>query len=654
MDPERITSGLNGSGPNDSFRVGDHLVTPSANEIDGVRVESKAMEVLVALAAAAPGVLSSATLLERVWPNVVVVDNVVHQAVAHLRKALGDEAHAPRYIGTIPRRGYRLVAEVRREASDARASPPAISSVAVPSIEPLRASWGASKPWLAVCIAAVVAAAAALLVFGPDLGSRPSPNNNDGRIEVGTFEPLTKTAELERFAKGTGGTVVRVLATNSIKAIERDSAGAGSGGVSTGDAEFALHGRVDRDGDDLVASADIVNRRDGLVLWSLTKRRDAMQLQVLQEQFSASIAIVLRCGLDIRRLSGDSSTDLLAQYLRLCEAIHDNQWEQTPELTRRIVETAPQNAVSYGIQSVLNALLTVLPTSSGASRPPAEIARLRKIVYDSARIAAEIDPRIDSAYARAVVVDPAVGLAEREKLLQKSIEDEAETGAAYAYGTLLWKVGRIREAYTYVERAVNENPLETKYLVDSAFLGAWLGNVQAARDAYKDMRGKQILTDAQADEQLFRTELFFGDPAIAKALNAGDKITPERCEKGFVDAVGGHTRLSEEEMDALCPDGWDVFYGYLGYVDKAFLRAEATGTPDVDPLSAGNRGLFIPHMRVVRADPRFMPLAARLGLVDYWLETDHWPDFCTTEKLPYDCKEAALAARAEDAARNLR
>ena len=40
-----------------------------------------------------------------------------------------------------------------------------------------------------------------------------------------------------------------------------------------------------------------------------------------------------------------------------------------------------------------------------------------------------------------------------------------------------------------------------------------------------------------------------------------------------------------------------------------------------------------------------MPFAASLGLVDYWLESDRWPDFCASEKLPYDCKEAALSAR---------
>ena len=55
--------------------------------------------------------------------------------------------------------------------------------------------------------------------------------------------------------------------------------------------------------------------------------------------------------------------------------------------------------------------------------------------------------------------------------------------------------------------------------------------------------------------------------------------------------------------------------------------------------------LYLPYMRSVRADPRFMPFAASLGLIDYWLESDRWPDFCASEKLPYDCKEAALSAR---------
>ena len=51
-------------------------------------------------------------LLDRVWPDVVVVTNVVYQAIAQLRKALGDEARAPRYIECVPRRGYRIIVDV--------------------------------------------------------------------------------------------------------------------------------------------------------------------------------------------------------------------------------------------------------------------------------------------------------------------------------------------------------------------------------------------------------------------------------------------------------------------------------------------------------------------------------------------------------------
>jgi DNA-binding winged helix-turn-helix (wHTH) protein len=64
------------------FRLGDRRITPEANDIDGTRVEAKSMDVLVALVNAAPAVVSARELLDRVWPDVAVVDNVVYQAVA--------------------------------------------------------------------------------------------------------------------------------------------------------------------------------------------------------------------------------------------------------------------------------------------------------------------------------------------------------------------------------------------------------------------------------------------------------------------------------------------------------------------------------------------------------------------------------------------
>ncbi len=208
-----------------------------------------------------------------------------------------------------------------------------------------------------------------------------------------------------------------------------------------------------------MASADLVNRRDGLVLWSITQKHPAEQTPLLEEQFSVAVAGTLRCALRLRGLAnGDRSTDLFAQYLRLCEAF-GNDIEQSPELARRLVETAPQYASSYEIQATANAYVTIIRTPG--YRPPAEIARLRKIVYDSAKIAAEMDPRFDPLLARAVVVDPAVGLAQREHYLQQSMAMGADDKAAvlWAYGSLLVSVGRSREARTALERAVKENPL---------------------------------------------------------------------------------------------------------------------------------------------------------------------------------------------------
>ena len=54
---------------------------------------------------------------------------------------------------------------------------------------------------------------------------------------------------------------------------------------------------------------------------------------------------------------------------------------------------------------------------------------------------------------------------------------------------------------------------------------------------------------------------------------------------------------------------------------------------------------FYPSTTSLRQDRRFMPLAARLGLIDYWRASGQWPDFCAEPGLPYDCKaEAAKAA----------
>ncbi len=100
----------------DRFRVGDWLVEPGLNRIshDGsaVQLESKAMDVLAVLARRAGEVVSHGELQDVIWQTEFVSYNTVVGRIYELREALGDDAKDPRYVETIPKRGYRLIAEV--------------------------------------------------------------------------------------------------------------------------------------------------------------------------------------------------------------------------------------------------------------------------------------------------------------------------------------------------------------------------------------------------------------------------------------------------------------------------------------------------------------------------------------------------------------
>jgi len=77
-----------------------------------VRVEARTMRVLLCLAERPGQVVSSDELLDKAWAGVAVSQDSVYQAVASLRRMLGDDPRQPAYIATVPRMGYRLVAAV--------------------------------------------------------------------------------------------------------------------------------------------------------------------------------------------------------------------------------------------------------------------------------------------------------------------------------------------------------------------------------------------------------------------------------------------------------------------------------------------------------------------------------------------------------------
>lgn len=101
------------------FRVGAWQIEPTSREAsDGVRtrrLSPKALQVLQQLAHAEGEVVRRSDLLQAVWPDVIVGDESLTQAVAELRRALGRSPSGDALIDTVPKAGYRLKAELTRE-----------------------------------------------------------------------------------------------------------------------------------------------------------------------------------------------------------------------------------------------------------------------------------------------------------------------------------------------------------------------------------------------------------------------------------------------------------------------------------------------------------------------------------------------------------
>ena len=157
-----------------------------------------------------------------------------------------------------------------------------------------------------------------------------------------------------------------------------------------------------------------------------------------------------------------------------------------------------------------------------------------------------------------------------------------------------------------------------------AFLGDW-----AEVDRLLDPAAKRPLREFQDGLAFIRTKR---DPTPENIANIHRALEAYFTKTGGVDV----SRL--------------VYAAHLGLVDEAYRTAEvanlgARGTEDdlMGPDGYRPALLFQAGMPELRNDPRFVPLCARLGLVEFWLETGKWPD--CAEEVPYDFKAECEKAR---------
>ncbi|HEV2852153.1 MAG TPA: winged helix-turn-helix domain-containing protein [Thermoanaerobaculia bacterium] len=223
------------------FQLGDWVVRQAEGTLSlgdqSARLEPRVMDMLVYLAAHPERVVSKEELIEAVWGGSFVEEGALSQAVHSLRKALGDDARQPRYIQTIPKRGYRLVAPVvLGEPGEENAGPEAASPAPeplAPSRQPMPLSRsGRRGRVLLLALAAALAVAAVALWMLRDLQSadrraleESAPVEAEGtRIVVLPFENLGKPEDAY-FADGLTEEITKDLASLlSLQVISRTSA----------------------------------------------------------------------------------------------------------------------------------------------------------------------------------------------------------------------------------------------------------------------------------------------------------------------------------------------------------------------------------------------------------------------------------------------
>src|ERR1700740_1092688 len=129
--------------PNSVVRFATYEVSLQSGEMRKagfrIRVQQQPMKLLAILLEHPGEVVTREELRSRVWPNESFgdFDQALNIAVGKLRSALGDSAENPRFIETLPKRGYRFIAEVSVLDADARPKRPGSVSGDLPAVEPV-------------------------------------------------------------------------------------------------------------------------------------------------------------------------------------------------------------------------------------------------------------------------------------------------------------------------------------------------------------------------------------------------------------------------------------------------------------------------------------------------------------------------------------
>ncbi len=429
------------------------------------------------------------TFFARLWPDdhTGVLDDNLNTAVRKLRLALNDSAHHPRFIETVPKRGYRFVAPVISEEKNNVEGSPDGTRLEQGAIEPPPPARRHAATWLTrslVIATLVVAVVTGIALLRPDADVPADPLAAESRGEFDTlailpFVNASGDPRDEYFSDGLAEELMdRLSNASEFRVVSRTSAFALKGqnfdaqeiGRLLG-ADSLVEGSVRRDGNRLRITVRLVDSRDGYQLWSETYDRRMADVFEVQDDIAYSVANAL-LGRLLRPAEADelaaTVTDPVAydHYLKGRFNWHRRTGPamlSAVEHLETAVALAPEYAPAWvGLGDAYAVLGFYDYLAPGDAFPKAQNAANRALQLDPGNA-----PAIATLGYTALYYD--WNLPEAEARFLQSIAlapDNSKTHQWYA--NLLTAAGRFDEAEQEMRRAQQLDPLS---LIASAALG---------------------------------------------------------------------------------------------------------------------------------------------------------------------------------------
>src|ERR1044072_5922860 len=487
-----------------------------------VPLTPKLVDTLVVLVEHRGHVLSKDELMESLWPDSFVEESSLTQNISLLRKALNDNGNSGQYIETIPKRGYRFVADVRELEQpnqeiilhertstqilieDEQVVPEPVISETNP--RPLRVgSLDVPQKYLAALAVVIILTGASVVGYRWSKARANSGGLVISSVAVLPFQTIGPKTEQDVVGLGMANALIiklsqidqmRVLPTSSVSRFVGRAQEAAQIGRDLG-VDAVLDGTIQRDGARVRVTGQMIRSSDGTTIWSGKYDTNYSNIFELQDKISSEVgtAMIPNLRKDTKDRLADHLTDSKEAYDAYITGFYYWNRRNSANLSKAIeyLERAIQKDRNFARAHALLADCYFLASQDGydlMSSPQS----LQK-AYASVQRALELDDTIAEAHTTRANVAWGNGeyaLADRE--FRRALELNPNYAAGHLrYGYYLFGDSRISEAIAEMKRSVELDPLSP---VSHTALGYML---TMSRDFEGAIRETQRAVELQPD-----------------------------------------------------------------------------------------------------------------------------------------------------------